>query len=75
MQEIVSIILEDGNFEAIKDRHVLDRAPQLERTPVKHASQVSVIKIILDQPSSYQGGGYLPLKNFPCHPRTKKEVT
>ena len=48
MQEIVSIILEDGDFEAIKDKHVLARAPHLESRPVKHHSQVRPIEIILD---------------------------
>ena len=44
MQEIASIILEDGDFEAIKGQHVLHRAPHLERTQAKHPSQVRTIK-------------------------------
>ena len=44
MQEIVSIILNDGDFEAIKDKHVFSRAPYLEHTPVNHHSQVRSTK-------------------------------
>ena len=41
MQEIVSLILKDGDFENVKDTHVFSRALYLENTPVKQHSQVS----------------------------------
>ncbi|XP_072020031.1 sulfotransferase 1E1-like [Amphiura filiformis] len=43
MQEIVSIVLKDGNFDAIKNTHNWMRAPYMELTPVNHHSQLEQV--------------------------------
>lgn len=69
MQEIVSIIIKDGDFDAIKNTHVFMRAPYMEMTPVNHHSQLDKVPpsymVVNNMPSPRFIKSHLPAKLLP----------